>query len=265
MLLLRKGNYESHWNEEHGEVVMFLKRDEPTSCDISGLPVEDHVVIVILDTMVVTGDDEDKNALQTFHCDGEDLGVNNDPDGGGMTTDSFLWYIARQDKAYYERFHETPQFSTTHWKVHCDKHGEYARTFYCLDQAQMYAIEPTCGGIGNTCLERKRIHRVDTVHNQWPELSSMVSDKVYSSVMYSNGETIEYTVQEGDTVIVNGLYEARVLSLNEEGAVCTMNLKYTYGDDDYDGHEFTAGVLADNIRHLDGRRIANKLTLPQGG
>ena len=259
MLLLRKGNYESHWNEEHGEVVMFLKRDEPTSCDISGLPVEDHVVSVILETMVVTGEDEDKNALQTFHCDGKDLGVDNDPHGGGMTTDSFLWYIARQDKGYYDRFHDTPQFSTTHWKVHCDKHGEYARTFFCLDIAQAYTIEPTCGGIGKTCLERKRIHRVDTVHNQWPELSSMVSDKVYSSVFYSNGETIEYTVQKGDTVIVNDLHRAEVIEVIEDGMVSRMELRHLDGDK----HHFTAGVLADNIKHLDGSRIANKLTLPK--
>ena len=261
MLLLRKGNYESHWNEEYGEVVMFLKRDKPAACDISKLPIEDHVVTVILDTMLVGGTDEDKNALQTFHCDGKDLGVDNAPDGGGMTTDSFLWYIARQDKAYYERFHETPQFSTTHWKVHCDKHGEYARTFFCLDLAQAYTIEPTCGGVGNTCLERKRIHRVDTSHQQWPELSSMVSDKVYSSVMYSNGETIEYTVQEGDTVVVNDLHGALVLRIIEDKSVCLMEMRYI----DDDTHEFTAGVMASNIKHLDGRPIYHKLTLPQGG
>ena len=259
MLLLRKGNYESHWNEEHGEVVMFLKRDKATACDISGLPVQDHVVTVILDTMVVTGNDEDKNALQTFHCDGKDLGVNNDPDGGGMTTDSFLWHIAQQDKGYYERFHETPRFSTTHWKVHCDKHGEYARTFFCLDQAQMYAIEPTCGGIGNTCLERKRIYRVDTVNNQWPELSRISSDKHYSSIMYSNGEAIEYTVQEGDTVIVNDLHGALVLRIIEDKSVCLMEMRYI----DDDTHEFTAGVLADNIKNLDGGPICRTLTLPK--
>ena len=250
MLLVKKGIYESHWNKDYDEVAMFLKMDEPRKSDVCNLPVQDHVVTVRpynenIDE-AVTGETEDIKALVTFHMDGN-YPTNQHP--SSMSDESFLWYIARQDKGYYDTFKDKPEFTTTLWKAHCDKPrcGEYARTFFALDIAIDYAKNPTCGHDN-----RLRIHRVVTHKVMLPELSETVEDIVYGTIQrYAGTERRLYTVKPTDKVKHKTFGEGEVISIIEDGDVTTMRILW---DDRYYGIS-NHGVFGSNVTTLDDKPL----------
>ena len=249
MLLVKKGIYESHWNEKYDEVAMFLKMDEPRKSDVCNLPVQDHIVTVRpynenIDESV-TGEREDVVALVTFHMDGK---YPTEQHESSMSDEAFLWYIARQDKGYYDKFKDKPEFTTTLWKVHCDLCGEYARTFFCLDIAIEHAKNPTCRHDN-----RQRIHRVVTHNVMLPESSETVEDTVIGTVQaYAIRERRLYSVKPNDKVKHQTFGEGEVISIIEDGDVTKMRILW---DDSYYGIS-NHGVFGSNVTTLNDKPLA---------
>ena len=220
MILVQKGIYESQYNDKYDEVVLFLKKDKPTTCDISGLQVEYHVVTVRINDdnidEAVTGSDEDKEALVAFELKGK-------PNTGGMSDERFLWHIARQDKCYYDIFKDKPEFTTTGWKVRCDRCGDSARDFFCLDMAINNAKAPSCKHH-----VRQRIHRVVTHKVMLPEAKETVEDTVYGTVQVHEGKTYLYRVKSGDRVLSSVSGEGEIISIIEDGNETVMRILWDY-------------------------------------
>ena len=245
MILVQKGIYESQYNDKYDEVALFLKRDEPTTCDISGLRVAYHVVTVRISNEnideAVTGSDEDKEALVAFELKGK-------PNTGGMSNESFLWYIARQDKAYYDTFKDKPKITTTAWKVHCDLCGDSARDFFCLDLAINNAKAPSCKHH-----VRQRIHRVVTHKVVLPEAKETVEDTVYGTVQSHEGKTYLYRVKSMDRVLSPVCGKGEIISIIEDGDETVMRL--LWDDLMYQTGFGQVYVFGTSITSLDGKPL----------